>query len=89
MDEITKAWRAVYESPEGQKAIAFLLRDLGLYDELAPGNSFHAGIMMGQRNVAARIARLVGRKPEDFVKDAHKDSDLVSNMLRLGQEELF
>jgi len=78
---IARAWRDIYNTPSGREAIAGLLMDLNLYSEVAPNSVFEAGVLCGERNVAARIARYIGRAPADYVADATDDADVIDRIL--------
>ena len=88
-DKISRAWRDVYNTPQGKTAISALLMDMNLYSEIVPASEMQAGILIGERNIAARIARLVGRAPEDFVQDAIEDADLMERMLKTKSGDSF
>jgi hypothetical protein len=81
-DAIAQAWQDIYNSPQGRTAINGLMESLGLYDEIRPMNSMDAGIMIGERNVASRIAVWCKRKPEAFVDDAVEDMDALEKFMK-------
>lgn len=81
MSEAEKAWRAVYATYEGRKAIGSLMAEFGLFNEVAPHSSVEAGIRIGERNVLSRIARHIGRTEEAAPEDFSEDVDLMSKML--------
>ena len=81
-DKLARLWRGLYNTPHGREAISGLLMDLNLYSEMAPANELQAGILIGERNVAARIARMIGRAPDAFVEDAIEDADLLDRMMQ-------
>jgi hypothetical protein len=81
---IAAAWRAVYDTPDGRQAIGHLLVELNLYSEIIPQTELQAGILLGQRNVACRIAKWIGRKPERAISDVREDVDIIDRMLMQG-----
>jgi predicted component of type VI protein secretion system len=85
-EKVANAWRQVWESPEGRLALGELFLSLNLYSEAIPTDPIQAGIVIGERNVAARIARWVGRNPQDFVADAKDDVDLID---RINEERIY
>lgn len=80
--EISDAWRTVAGTPAGRLAIAELMMSLNLFSEITPVNEMQAGVAIGERNVAARIARWIGRKESEFVQDAVEDVELLERMMR-------
>lgn len=79
--KVARAWRDVWASPQGRVAIAELMVALNTYSEINPTDPMQAGIAIGERNVACRIARWIGRKPEDFVGDALVDVTEVEQLM--------
>ncbi len=85
-DKISQAWRNIYNTPDGQVAIGHLLADLGLYEEIqATGDAMSIGIAVGERNIAARIARHLGRTPQRYVEDTVEDINAVDAFLTAAQ----
>jgi hypothetical protein len=80
--EISDAWRTVAGTPAGRLAIAELMMSLNLYSEINATNEMQAGIAIGERNIAARIARWIGRKESEFVQEAVEDVDLLERMMK-------
>jgi hypothetical protein len=80
-DKLARLWRDLYQTPLGRQAISGLMMDLNLYSEVIPQNELQAGIALGERNVAARIARMIGRAPDAFVEDAVEDADILDRMI--------
>ena len=85
-DKISANWRHISETPQGRAALAELFLSLNLYSEIQAGDPMQLGIAIGERNIAARLARWIGRKPEEFVRDAIDDVDLLEKMMttRIG-----
>lgn len=79
--KVAQAWRDVWESPQGRVAISELMVALNTYSEINPTDPMQAGIAIGERNVACRIARWIGRKPEEFVGDALGDVKEVEQLM--------
>ena len=80
--EISDAWRTVAGTPAGRLAIAELMMSLNLYSEINATTEMQAGIAIGERNIAARIARWIGRKESEFVSEAIEDVDLLEKMMK-------
>ena len=79
---IARAWRDIYNTPSGREAISGLLMELNLYSETQPSDVFTAGVLVGERNVAARIARYIGRAPADYVEHPRPGRELTPLILR-------
>lgn len=75
-------WQAVWGTPEGRLAISHLLLEQNLYSPVVSTDPIALAIATGERNVAARIARLIGLKPEAYVEDAHASADLIDKFMR-------
>jgi hypothetical protein len=77
---VAEAWRTIAMTEHGRLALAELFLSLNLYSEIPGSDPITAGIAIGERNVAVRIAAWCGRKPETFMADAAEDVDLVDAM---------
>ena len=85
-DKVSQAWRNIYNTPDGQLAIGHLLAGMGIYEEIqATGDAMSIGIAVGERNIAARIARHLGRTPEKYVDDTVEDINAVDAFLTAAQ----
>ena len=80
-DEVSAAWRHISQTPEGRLAMAELFMSLNLYSEIQATDVMQAGIAIGERNIAARLARWCGRKEEEFVQDVGEDVELLERMM--------
>jgi hypothetical protein len=80
-DKIARAWRDVWESPQGRVAISALLLDLNLFSPIEATDPVSVGIAVGQRNVAAKIARLIKMKPEQFPDEAGDAVQVVERFI--------
>jgi hypothetical protein len=63
---LAQAWRDVWETPQGRFALSHLLLEMNLFSPLELDNPTTLAIATGQRNVAARIARLINLKPDEY-----------------------
>ena len=82
-EKIKSAWRTIYDTPHGREAIAWLMAEAGVYDVQAPSNEMHAGIMIGERNIAVKVAAMCGRAPEVVVEETREDTDLLKSMANM------
>lgn len=81
-NQIADDWRSIYQTDEGRRAIAELFKAAGVYDQINPSDPIAAGIAIGQRNVAVRIALWIGLKPEEFADVVEEDVNLVDKIIR-------
>lgn len=83
--KIAKAWQDFYATNEGALAVGELMMALGVYSEINAENSFQAGVAIGQRNVAARIAKYLEMKPQTYVSDVKtslRELDALDELLQ-------
>jgi hypothetical protein len=82
--QIAADWKAIYSTPEGRRALAQLFKSIGVYDEFpgADGDAFRAGIIVGERNVAARIAKWIGMSAETYVEDEGDQTHIVDRIIQ-------
>lgn len=84
--QIAQAWRDVWGSPQGRLAVSELLLSLNVYSPIDTDNVLHAGMAIGERNVAARIAKWLDLKPSDYVEhaqDSVAELDELDKILRM------
>ena len=81
MDRVAQAWKDVYATPSGKIAVDYLMSSCGAFSEAYPQDPVSAGIAIGERNVAAKVARFLSRKPEDFVPTAIETVDFMDRIL--------
>lgn len=79
------AWQAVWHSPEGRLAISELLVATNVYGEVISNDPTMLAIAIGERNMGARIARLIGLKAEDYPTQAREAVDLVGRFIDAGE----
>lgn len=75
-------WQAVWQTTSGRLAIAELLVATNVYSEIQATDPVQLALAVGERNVGARIARLIGLKPESYVQDAHEAVDLLDKFMQ-------
>lgn len=78
---LSEAWKAIWQSPHGRVAISELLVSNNVYSEIVASDPVMMAIAVGERNVAARIARHIGLKAESYVDDAQAATDLVGRFI--------
>jgi hypothetical protein len=82
--KLAAAWRSIWDSPEGRLAIGELLLSLHVYSEIQATDPMTIGIAVGERNVAARIARHIGLRPDTYPTDAVETVDLLERFQQSG-----
>ena len=81
---LSQAWKAVWESTEGRLAISELLVATNVYSEIQATDPVQLAIAVGERNMGARVARLIGLKAENYAVDATAAADLVGRFIESG-----
>ena len=76
------AWRAFKDRPEGHVALSELFVWCNVYSPIETNDPIEMARMVGERNVALRIAQLMGTKASDFVQHAQDDTDILDRMMR-------
>jgi hypothetical protein len=78
--KVATAWRDIYNTPEGRMAIGALMARAGVYSPIAAGDAFTAGVAVGERNLAAWLAEIIGLRPDEYVGERDKTDrvDLLS-----------
>jgi len=84
-DRLAANWKTVWHTPAGRLAISELLIATNVYSEIQTTDPLQMAMAIGERNVAARIARYLGLKAEDYVQDATDAVDLVSKFMESHQ----
>lgn len=79
--QLSHAWKAVWQTPEGRLAISELLIATNVYSEIVATDPVQLALAVGERNMGARIARLLELKPEAYAHDAREAVDLVGSFL--------
>lgn len=74
-------WKGIYETPHGRVAVSEFLVSANLYSEIQTADPITMAVAVGERNMAARMARLVGLKPENYVSDAAESVDTISRFI--------
>jgi len=82
--KVAQAWREIAMTPQGKVALAELFASLNVYSEVHASDPITAGIAIGERNVAARIARWIGRKPGEYVETAREDMTVLEHLMNDG-----
>jgi len=78
---LSSAWKAVWNTPEGRLAISELLLATNVYSEIMATDPVQLALAVGERNMGARIARLIELKPEAYAQDAREAVDLVGRFI--------
>ena len=89
MSDFDQLWKDVYSTPAGREALGLLFAELDVYSEIKGGDPISIGIGLGQRNVAVRLARAIGRVPEEVVKDSVEDLNYMEQMLKTKQGDIY
>lgn len=75
--KIAQDFRDVFSSPEGERVLAHIMAQAGVY---APDTSIEASQLAfnaGQRNIALMIASYLAYKPSDFVPRARNHNEAL------------
>lgn len=72
---VAAAWRGFYETPEGKIAILAMMRRCGIFSGIEAHDPVSMALHVGERNMCAWVAEMVGLKPEDFVDAWSKGAD--------------
>jgi hypothetical protein len=83
-EKICRAWQQIADTPEGRLALAALFESVGLYQEIVPETPLQAGISIGQRNIAVRIAGWCGVDPQSFVSDVKAHNSEIDRLFSAG-----
>ncbi len=86
---LSAIWKSIYETPHGRVAIAEFLVSANLYSEIQTNDPVTMALAVGERNMAARLARLVGLKPENYASDARDSADTVSRFVDASDASMF
>ena len=74
-------YRAVFNSPQGERVKADLMLSGNVYHEIQGDSLFALGIKEGERRVALRIAKYLGLRPEHFPVEAWATAEIANNMM--------
>lgn len=83
---LSQAWKTVWNTPEGKLAISELLVATNVYSEIRTNDPVMLALAVGERNMAARLARMIGLKPENYAADAREAVDLVGRFVDVTSE---
>lgn len=78
---IADAYRAVFTSPLGEVVKADLMQWCNVFNPIAEADPINLGIRIGERNVALRIAQMMGLRPEHFPAEAWATADQINSMM--------
>ena len=70
--KVAEYWRDFYNTPEGRAAVGALMARAGVYSAITATDPVQAGIAIGERNMAAWLADLIGFRAEEFVDERDK-----------------
>jgi hypothetical protein len=77
---VADAYKAVFTSPLGEIVKADLMQWCNVFNPIAEADPINLGIRIGERNVALRIAQMMGLRPEHFPDEAWKVADEINAM---------
>lgn len=77
---VATAWREFWNTPEGKAAIGALMARFSVYSPIQTTNPTSMAVSVGERNVAAWIAEMIGMRPEDYV-DQRSEVEKLSDKL--------
>lgn len=83
---LSQAWKTVWSTPEGKLAISELLVATNVYSEIRTSDPVMLALAVGERNMGARLARMIGLKPENYAVDAREAVDLVGRFVDATSE---
>lgn len=78
--KVAQCWRDFYDTPEGRAAIGAFMARAGVYSEIQAADPIQAGIAIGERNMAAWLAEIIGYREEEYAtnRDATDRVDLMA-----------
>lgn len=83
---MAESWKGFYQSEGGRVAIAELMVWCNAYTPLTTNDPIELARFQGERNVALRIAQLIGHKPELFPAQAEEDTSILDRILRYSND---
>lgn len=72
---VAGAWRGFYETPEGKIAIHAMMRRCGIFSGIEAHDPVSMALHVGERNMCAWVAEMIGLRPEDFVDAWDRSTD--------------
>jgi len=79
--DLSEAYRVVFNSVFGEKVKADIFTYCNVYHEIDGKDLYEIGKRQGERNVALRIAKMLGLRPEHFDTDAWDTAGAIDNMM--------
>lgn len=79
-DPLVTDYMRAFDTPEGQRVLADLMTVCGVYDVVVESDPMRLALLTGARNVALHIAKKLNATPEDFVKRAKGDEEVLSRV---------
>jgi hypothetical protein len=79
--QLEAAWKSVWQTPEGRLALSEFMVATNVYSEIVCNDQVMLAIAVGERNAGARIARMIGLQPVNYVTDAREATDLVGRFI--------
>ena len=79
--ELSEAYKMVFNSLFGQRVKADIFTYCNVYHPIEGNDLYQIGKREGERNVALRIAQMLGLRPEHFETDAWDTSGTIDNMM--------
>lgn len=77
---IADAYKVVFTSAAGEIVKADIMQWCNVYNPVTETDPINLGMRMGERNVALRIAQMLGLRPEHFPVEAWKAADEINAM---------
>lgn len=78
------AWRNFDQTPDGRVALADFFTWCNMYSPIESDDPVELARLVGERNAALRIVQLMGLKPQDFVRRATEDTDILNRIITEG-----
>lgn len=83
---MAESWKGFYQSEGGRVAIAELMVWCNVYTPVMTNDPIELARYQGERNVALRIAQLIGHKPEVFIKETNDDTSILDRAMRYSND---
>lgn len=80
-------WRNFYETTDGRAAIAELAVWCNVYTPIESNDPIEMARMNGERNAYLHIVTLMGLKPESFMQNAERDTDILDRMINSDRRQ--
>ena len=77
---IADAWKTIANTQEGALVIAELMAWCYAYQPIESNDPIEMARLVGENNVIKHIAGFLGHRPEEFVRHADEDMDLLNKM---------